>query len=706
MPPKHVYGKRSKAIYDPLAVFGSPQSTERLVKDKDDAATELAKQVHKLEIRGAEHGEHKQPKLHRRALDERDANNQVESEVKKTERKGRRRKVEKVEGRRNDEDVIILDNTTAQFTAENAFEELTGTEVPVNDAQEVKPAELRSLPLLEQLSTAQEDKENNGPVEDVQYDDTKADTVARNPYATHQNASVHATHDQEWSLPTSPIRNVYTHHCQPLLALSSHPMTDFAKWSEQLASHFSLTKIAEASFGEVYRISFLEHIPGLTRSDESVFKVIALKSPASTLSREAKRRKAALKKAEAMSKVEDVANEVKLLQRMSSIPGYTNFRDVRILQGRPPPLFIEAFHSWNEGQKARKKDASVFPDPAKKTSYGDDQLWAVVEMQDAGIDLERYIEAGQVREIWTIWDVFWQVICSLAKGEQGAEFEHRDLHLGNICVRSASSSCSTSEGTTIDVKKKLGFTRLETTIIDYTISRCIMPSHDIAFTDLAHPAQTSLFEGDSTEEYQYDIYRYMRGAALLADPMADFSSPEAQAASAQAISDGRGWKAYHPVTNLVWLHFVLYKLLEQVRWPSKQKAPPKKSKPREHAAWKRANDLEHKLLRVQNLLDPETVCARESPIRSASDLVDLALTEGWLDVADVVGEVSVGDGDCGERAEGVESVEGETGYSSELCEKLAGLKVRVDLIEECGLEIAEEEARANTRKVRKGRERR
>ncbi|KAF2770462.1 hypothetical protein EJ03DRAFT_326360 [Teratosphaeria nubilosa] len=702
MPPKHVYGKRSKAIYDPLAVFGSPQSAERLTKDEDDAITELANQVHKLEIRRAEHNEDKHAKPDRRALAERNANSQVESEVKRTERKGRREKVEKAEEKRNDEDVVILNNAVAHITSEKVSEELR--EVPVNDAQEVQLAELRSLPLLEQASAAQEDKENNRTAEDVQYDDTKADFVARKPHATHHNATVYATHDQ--ALPTLPVRNVYTQHCQPLLALSSHPMTDFTQWSDQLASHFSLTKIAEASFGEVYRISLLEHILGLTRSDESVFKVIALKSPASTLPREAKRRKAALKKAEAMSKVEDVANEVKLLQRMSSIPGFTNFRDVRVLQGRPSALFIEAFHSWNEGQKARKKDVSVFPDPAKKTSYGDDELWAVIEMQDAGTDLERYIEAGQAREIWTVWDVFWQVICSLAKGEEGAEFEHRDLHLGNICVRSAPSCPSTSESTTIDVKKKLGFTRLETTIIDYTISRCIMHSHDIAFTDLAHPSQASLFEGDSTEEYQYDIYRYMRGAALLSNPMADYSLPETQAASAQAISDGRDWKAYHPVTNLVWLHFVLYKLLEQVRWPSKQKAPPKKSRPSEHAEWKRANDLEHKLLRVQNLLDPDTVCERESSVRSASDLVSLALTEGWLDFEDVVGEVSVVDDHCDEQAEVGECVEAETGYSSELREKMAGLKVRVDLIEECGLEIAEEEARANTRKVRKGREKR
>ena len=42
------------------------------------------------------------------------------------------------------------------------------------------------------------------------------------------------------------------------------------------------------------------------------------------------------------------------------------------------------------------------------------------------------------------------------------------------------------------------------------------------------------------------------------------------------------------------------------------------------------------MLRVQELLYPELLCKNE--IRSASDLVGLALSEGWINVEDVVGE--------------------------------------------------------------------
>lgn len=247
-------------------------------------------------------------------------------------------------------------------------------------------------------------------------------------------------------------------------------------------------------------------------------------------------------------------------------------------------------------------------------------------MQDAGTDLERLVENAQCTSIWFVWDVFWQVVLSLAKGEEGAEFEHRDLHLGNICVRQPPDPASI-----LDTKRKLNFTNLETTIIDYTISRAMMPDGTIAYRDLAK--DTGLFEGDSTEEYQYDIYRYMRGALLLDDPYADFSQ-------GQRHSE-RSWQQYHSITTMIWLHFILYQLLEQIDWPSATKAPQRSQKPK-HAEWKRANDLEHILLRVQELLDPGALC--ENDLRSASDLVGLALRECWLSEEDVIGEGSDGSG--------------------------------------------------------------
>jgi serine/threonine-protein kinase haspin len=426
--------------------------------------------------------------------------------------------------------------------------------------------------------------------------------------------------------PTPPALDEYSEHCAALLELSSHRMTGFAEWANQLSSHFHVTKIAEASFGEVYRLSMLERISGFSSNDESVFKVIALKPPDSKLPTDKRKLNAAAKKIDLMSKPGDVANEVRLLQRMSDVPGFTNFREVRVIKGRPADPFIKAFKTFNVAQKARKKPLSEFPDPSKKASYADDQLWAVIEMQDAGTDLERLVESGECTSIWYVWDVFWQVVLSLAKGEEGVEFEHRDLHLGNICVRQPLELDQQSSN--IDIKRKLHFTNLDTTIIDYTISRALMQDSSAAYKDLAF--EPALFEGDSTEEYQYDIYRYMRSAIFLDDPHTNFPRKLPLAA------EERSWVQYHPITNLIWLHFVLYKLIEQLAFPSAMKPPPRKNK-EDHAEWKRANDLEHVLLRVQTLLEPSTLF--EDELRSVSDLVRLALGEGWIDEQDINREI-------------------------------------------------------------------
>jgi len=133
-----------------------------------------------------------------------------------------------------------------------------------------------------------------------------------------------------------------------------------------------------------------------------------------------------------MNAVEHVASEVRLLKRMSPVPGFTNFRDVKVVQGRLPKQFCAAWRYYHQNIKA-----SVFPDPSRKAAYDETQLWAVVEMQDAGTDLESSLELEPAEEdengyveqqwltisVWAGWDIFWHVACAVAKGEGWAEFE-------------------------------------------------------------------------------------------------------------------------------------------------------------------------------------------------------------------------------------------------------------------------------------------
>ena len=467
---------------------------------------------------------------------------------------------------------------------------------------------------------------------------TRSSQCSAGPDAENMPPSTQDTEAIEDGLRSLTIRppqsppDIYQEHVADLLRHSYRPLTPFKEWSDQLSSYFTVAKIAEASFGEVYRLSLQKQHATLRNADESVLKIIALKPPPTNLKGQ-RLNKAAKKRIENMSDPADVASEVKLLQRMTCIPGFTNFRDVCMLKGRPGPAFVDAWKAWNQGQKAKKKEASVFPDPSRKTSYADDQLWAVIEMQDAGTDLENI----SVRSIWTVWDIFWGVVLSLGKGEEGARFEHRDLHLGNICISAADDiqNINDVEAASIDVSRKIGFTNISTTIIDYTLSRAEMQDQeisigqadDIAYFDLEK--DDAIFEGDGEQEYQYDIYRYMRSIMYLDDPLANLEErwDEAEAS-------GRTWRGYHPQTNLVWLHFVLHKLLEQVEWPSSSMVD------QDSAGiacwWQRSCELETALQRTQSLLDPQEL--PDSSLRSACDLISLALAEKWLDVEDVVGK--------------------------------------------------------------------
>jgi serine/threonine-protein kinase haspin len=230
-------------------------------------------------------------------------------------------------------------------------------------------------------------------------------------------------------------------HAQPLLSLciDDHTRTApvcFHAWADSLNKFFHVIKIAEASYGEVFRLSVLPGVAtSFSKGEESVLKLIALKAPPSAMETATHKRKQA-----AMSVVEHVASEVRMLRRMSPVPGFTNFRDIKVVQGRLPAQFVAAWKHYDQNVKK-----SLFPDPSKKASYDETQLWAVVEMQDAGTDLEGLLELEPIYDpedieeecpiphwrqinVWAAWDIFWSTAFAVAKGEGFAEFEACHQH--------------------------------------------------------------------------------------------------------------------------------------------------------------------------------------------------------------------------------------------------------------------------------------
>ncbi|KAF2631579.1 hypothetical protein BU25DRAFT_488159 [Macroventuria anomochaeta] len=507
--------------------------------------------------------------------------------------------------------------------------------------------------------------------------------------------------------PTAERDDIYTQYVSPLLPYSDGGrITTFEQWSSELEPLFEITKIAEASFSEVYRLSAISATTGL--KEESVLKVVALKAPpAAPLPCQTTERairdldgqmKKELEEREEKnyykSHVADVLSEVKLLQNLNYIPGFTNFRDLTVLQGRPSSSFNNAWKAWNKARPRGKK--SYFPDPSKKTSYEDTQLWAVVEMQDAGMDCEKLMESEGLGTIWEVWDVFWGVCMSVAKAEETCQFEHRDLHMGNICVRSSRSKSNVMQPVIKDpLRRRFRFTGLETTVIDYTLSRAdivahqrtptsspsalsttspsksLLPGHEVAYLDLNK--DSALFEGDASEEYQYEIYRYMRGVALYNNPLQCEPSPEPstpatprrsprknthirfgevpetpQKSLLAAEKDTNVWRQFHSKTNLVWTHFLLHKLLNHLKGYEPEhltthdimanvELGDDASVPGAALRVKKKAVKLHKLLQKVSVLLCPVALGQEGSLGSVKELVILAVEEKWLRIGDVSG---------------------------------------------------------------------
>lgn len=132
-----------------------------------------------------------------------------------------------------------------------------------------------------------------------------------------------------------------------------------------------------------------------------------------------------------------------------------------------------------------------------------------------------------------------QVALSLAVAESEFQFEHRDLHWGNVLVSPTAEKFITYylNGKSIEVPTH----GVKATIIDYTLSRLVYKNQCL-FQDLA--ADPELFEASG--DYQYDIYRFMR------------------------TQTNNYWEVFEPYTNVLWLHYILDKMIDGVRYSSRR----------------------------------------------------------------------------------------------------------------------------------------
>lgn len=209
--------------------------------------------------------------------------------------------------------------------------------------------------------------------------------------------------DEKATAYARPILN------EALSPVAAQGVQKFHSWAAR-ASKFEVIKLAEGSYGEVYKLRLREDackeisrskLARLKQYGDGVFKIVPLRAQRGPGSRK-------------FTSVDEIVAEAKMLKYLDPIPGFARFRDIHVVQGRFPEAFQAAWDYYT-----KTKDDCLNPNPSNRAAYRDSQLWAIVEMDDAGCELEKFSWTS----IFQIYDIFWGVAMALARAEEYAMFE-------------------------------------------------------------------------------------------------------------------------------------------------------------------------------------------------------------------------------------------------------------------------------------------
>ncbi|XP_041369980.1 uncharacterized protein LOC121383939 isoform X2 [Gigantopelta aegis] len=323
-----------------------------------------------------------------------------------------------------------------------------------------------------------------------------------------QNSSVHElsfaeilTPGKNDKAPMSPKAKIYD-ICE---------QTNFIPFNKCIPNSVmkTITKIGEGVFGEVFRA---------TRDGQSVaIKIVPIEGNQEVND-------------EPQKNFGEILSEVVISRELSNLrknPTNTteNFCEVKCVscvQGSYPAHLLKQWDAFDKAKKSENDRPDIFPD---------DQLFMVFEFADGGRDLESF----QFDNPFQAKSVLQQVCMSLAVAEDSLEFEHRDLHIGNVLVCEVDHPTVTCR--LCDKHFEIQSHGVHVSIIDFTLSR-LRKDGCIVFCDLAK--DDSLYEG--TGDYQFDIYRKMKE------------------------ENNNIWKPFNSHSNVLWIHYLCDKILRRKKY--------------------------------------------------------------------------------------------------------------------------------------------
>ncbi|CAN9510405.1 unnamed protein product [Ophioblennius macclurei] len=284
-----------------------------------------------------------------------------------------------------------------------------------------------------------------------------------------------------------------------------HPLP----WEERIIPQRmkKCVKIGEGTFGEVFTTTD-------SSGDIVALKVIAIEGAEKV-------------NGEVQKTFGEILHEIIISKELSSLKekhnnqthGFIGLKDLHCVKGPYPPDFLKAWDAFDR-RKGSENDRPDF--------FEEDQLFLILEFEFGGVDLEN--SDGTLASFVVAKSILHQLTAALAVAEQELHFEHRDLHWGNVLVKTTKQKTESFllNGTAQCVETKGVLVR----IIDYSLSRLEIDDLTVS-CDISNDEALFMGQGD----YQFDIYRLMRQ------------------------ENGNNWSDYHPHTNVLWLHYLCSKLL-------------------------------------------------------------------------------------------------------------------------------------------------
>ncbi|KAJ3698142.1 hypothetical protein LUZ61_001847 [Rhynchospora tenuis] len=263
----------------------------------------------------------------------------------------------------------------------------------------------------------------------------------------------------------------------------------------------STKKLGEGTYGEAYRVG------------STVCKIVPIDGDILVNNEVQKKSKEVLEEALLTLSLNNLRKEGE-----NSCTGFINTIDFRVCKGAYDAELIRAWEDWDAENGSENDHPKIFLD---------EQCYIVFVLADGGRDLESFV----LLDYKEAQSLLLQVTASLAVAETACEFEHRDLHWGNILLSRDNSEDITF---TLGGKRKKATTfGLRVSIIDFTLSR-INTGDAILFLDLS--ADPELFMGEKGVK-QFDTYRAMK----------------------KVTKDC--WGKSFPKTNVLWLIYLVDTLL-------------------------------------------------------------------------------------------------------------------------------------------------